>query len=79
MFGGRIATAMAEKEDGLLAWIFCLLFAASLVISGVGVYSIQAYLCNQIGLSISMFGVAASILACGVLASRALLTETTRG
>ena len=68
--------AMNEKADSLLAWTFGLLFVASLVIYGVGVYYIKMHLCEQIGPSISMLAVAVSVFACGVLTARALLTKT---
>lgn len=71
-----MTTAANKESEHLLAWAFGLLFAASLVIYGVGVYYIQTHLCKQIGPSISMLGVAVSVFASGVLAARALLVRT---
>lgn len=67
---------MSKTEEHLLVRAFVLLFGASLVIYGVGVYYIQTHLCKQIGSSITMFGVAVSIFACGVLTARALISRT---
>jgi hypothetical protein len=52
--GGTMTTTMSENAKHLLAWAFGLLFAASLVIYGVGVYYIQTQLYKHIGQSISM-------------------------
>jgi hypothetical protein len=45
---------MGENAKHLLAWAVGLLFAASLVIYGAGVYYIQTQLCKHIGQSVSM-------------------------
>jgi hypothetical protein len=67
---------MYNNPEKILVWSANLLFLASFVIYGVGVYLIQTRLCKHIGPDTAMIAVALCIFAAGILGGRALIART---